>query len=226
MRRTIRWMIRLYPRSWRARYSTEFDALLEDIKPRWSDIGDIAKAVIQMQLSAWKPGKITVALAIIGTLAAGITALRIPDTYLSTAVLKSGRSDSGSMANLVRNTMTRGALMKIINEENLYESERAVKPLEEVVDKMRRAVMIKAGAGYFTVSFTYPDQSKTQHATGDLARLLQQTGPTMALEVLEVSSGGPVYPNRLTMTLTGLGAGLLLGGVIAGMRRIVRSGRA
>jgi hypothetical protein len=224
MRRTIRWIIRLYPRCWRERYGPEFDALLEDVKPRWSDIADIAKEVVQMQFATWNPGKITVALAIIGTLVAGVTAIRIPDTYLSTAVLKPGRSDGESVDKMVRTAMTRGALSKIINDEHLYEAERAVKPLEEVVDKMRRAVQIKAGQGDFTVSFMYPDEAKTQHTTGDLVRLLQQTAsPTMALEVLELAnSQGPVYPNRLTIILVGLACGVLLGAMIAGLRRMLR----
>jgi capsular polysaccharide biosynthesis protein len=223
MRRTIRRMIRLYPLSWRERYGPEFDALLEDVKPRGSDIADIAKEVVQMHITTWNPGKITVALAIFGTLVAGVTALRIPDTYLSTAVLKAGRSDSESVANMVRTAMTRGALTKIINDEHLYEAERAVKPLEEVVDKMRRAVQIKAGEGDFTVSFMYPDEAKTQHATGDLVRLLQQAAsPTMALEVLELAnSRGPVYPNRLTILAIGLVSGLLLGATIAGLLRML-----
>jgi uncharacterized protein involved in exopolysaccharide biosynthesis len=235
MSRVLRWLIRLYPLSWRERYGPEFDALLEDVKPRWSDIADIAKEVVQMRIAIWNPGKIIVALAIMGTLVAGVTALCIPDTYLSTAVLKPGRSNSESVANMVRTAMTRGALTKIINDEHLYEAERAVKPLDEVVDKMRRSIRVgkvsvsKNGTAAFMIDFTYPDQAKAQHANGDLVRLLQQTAsPTTPLEVLDPASspGTPVYPNRLTMTLVGLVSGLLLGAMIAGLRRMLRPSAA
>jgi capsular polysaccharide biosynthesis protein len=234
MSRLIRWVIRLYPRSWRERYASEFDTFLEDVNPRWRDIGDIARGAIRMQIATWNPGKITVALAILGSAIAAVTALCIPDTYLSTAVLKAAQTElsDGDVANLVHKTMTRSALMKIIEDKNLYEADRAVKPLEDVVEKMRRSITMSKGwiskgkrNPAFMVEFTYPNQWKAQQATGDLVSLLQQTAsPTMPLEVLDAASlpKTPIYPNRLTIILVGLACGVLLGAMIAGLRRMLR----
>jgi hypothetical protein len=38
MKRLARWLARLYPRQWRARYGQEFDALLEDVNLTWRDV--------------------------------------------------------------------------------------------------------------------------------------------------------------------------------------------
>ena len=35
MKRLISLVARLYPRSWRAEFGEEFDAVLDDVKPRW-----------------------------------------------------------------------------------------------------------------------------------------------------------------------------------------------
>jgi len=41
---------RWYPRAWRERYGREFAALLEDLRPQWSDVLDIVKEGLTMRL--------------------------------------------------------------------------------------------------------------------------------------------------------------------------------
>ena len=40
----LRWLMRLYPAWWRARYAVEFAALLADIRPSWHDALDLLRA--------------------------------------------------------------------------------------------------------------------------------------------------------------------------------------
>ncbi len=48
MRKLIHLAARLYPRQWRARYGPEFDALLEDVNPRFGDLLNIVKGAMFM----------------------------------------------------------------------------------------------------------------------------------------------------------------------------------
>jgi hypothetical protein len=46
MKRLVRWIARLYPREWRARYGQEFDALLEDMNLTWRDVFGVALSAL------------------------------------------------------------------------------------------------------------------------------------------------------------------------------------
>jgi len=43
VRRLLHFLARLYPETWWHRYGAEFTALLEDIRPRWTDVVDVLK---------------------------------------------------------------------------------------------------------------------------------------------------------------------------------------
>jgi len=49
MRKLTRWAARLYPRAWRNRYGPEFDALLEDIAPSWTDAWDVTGRALRLR---------------------------------------------------------------------------------------------------------------------------------------------------------------------------------
>jgi len=49
MRTLIRWAARLYPATWRNRYSAEFDALLDDISPSLVDLCDVIGDVLRVR---------------------------------------------------------------------------------------------------------------------------------------------------------------------------------
>jgi hypothetical protein len=70
MRRLILLLARLYPRSWKQRYGEEFDALLEDLNPRWWDAMDVLKGATTMQMTRW----IVVGAAFSGTVALAVAA--------------------------------------------------------------------------------------------------------------------------------------------------------
>lgn len=50
MKRLARWVARLYPRGWRARYGIEFDALLQDVKLTWRDLFDLFIAAMRLRI--------------------------------------------------------------------------------------------------------------------------------------------------------------------------------
>jgi len=49
----IRWAARLYPTTWRNRYAPEFDALLDDIAPSFSDLCDVLGYAFRVRLTSF-----------------------------------------------------------------------------------------------------------------------------------------------------------------------------
>jgi hypothetical protein len=52
MKRLAQWLIRFYPRWWRARYDQEFDALLEDAGVTLLDLAGIVRSALEMRLKS------------------------------------------------------------------------------------------------------------------------------------------------------------------------------
>lgn len=57
--RIARWLTRLYPREWRARYGEEFLALLEDRPPTPGDVGDIILGAVDAHCCLGAPSDLT-----------------------------------------------------------------------------------------------------------------------------------------------------------------------
>src|SRR5436190_6502084 len=78
------------------------------------------------------------------------------------------------------------------------------------------------------VSFAYPDALRAQNATTDLlGRLIEENvGPNHSSSISTIlrlnappSMQGPIWPNRAVITGLGLGAGVLMGALVACLRR-------
>ena len=71
MRSWIRLIALLYPKDWRQRYGTEFDALLEEAKPRWGDTADVLRAALEVRSDTGRGaivrGVLTNAVAVVTT---------------------------------------------------------------------------------------------------------------------------------------------------------------
>jgi hypothetical protein len=50
MKRLLGVAARLYPSWWRQRYESEFDALLEDVRPGWRELRDVITGALTMQI--------------------------------------------------------------------------------------------------------------------------------------------------------------------------------
>jgi hypothetical protein len=97
-----------------------------------------------------------------------------------------------------------------------------VTPAEVIIGDRRIAA--------FNLSFSYPDRIGAQMVVSNLVRLLtdtnlklaaEQPGQSLTLKVFDPASRPqvPSYPNRLAIALAGLGAGTVLGGILAVYRR-------
>ena len=83
MKRLLRVAARLYPRAWRDRYGREFDALIDDLTPRWRNVFNIVAGALIMQMS--RLTVLPVALAVGGAVAGAAVSLALPPVYASTS---------------------------------------------------------------------------------------------------------------------------------------------
>jgi capsular polysaccharide biosynthesis protein len=184
MKRWLRLAVRLYPAAWRARYASEFAALLDDLEPAWRDVYDIFRGAIHMRLSTpatyLKLGAITAAL---GALVASGVSFTMPQRYVSSAVMRispaATPSDTSSwqyrilatqrLSMMQQEVLSRHSLAEIIQrpELDLYRGERMRYPLEDVIQDMRdhdvRIKPVDSGPNTaFAVSYESSDPRKAQ----------------------------------------------------------------
>jgi hypothetical protein len=129
------------------------------------------------------------------------------------------------VAELARASLSAKSLRDIIDSYNLYPEERSRRPIEDVIEQMRRAIyMSMLGHDEVSLSFVYPDQAIAQRVTRDmtrrfieqnLTRYLGTRGPTRTqVRIVEPPDFPrmPIGPNWWTISLSGL-----LGGVVFGV---------
>ena len=186
MKRFARWMIRLYPASWRARYGDEIDALLSDTGADARIVGDLARGGMRMQLKAWPFPFLALVLGLAGLLLGTGVAWLIPRTYSAKASLRIGNEPSAAAADeeIMRMTtavMSRSSLSRIIQQAGLYHDEQRVKPLEDVSDETRRAIHIDPVRApsqnenvAFNVAFDYGDRVKARETVAPLLAKKQE----------------------------------------------------
>jgi hypothetical protein len=182
MRHVTRFLIRLYPATWRARYGEEFETLLEDSSPSWTAIFDLLKGAIKMQLFVPAFPKLALVLSVMGLFGGLAISFAVTPRYVSIAVMTLGNSLASPAPSEVRRDLveylmqteneilSRTSLSSVINDPrlDLYPRERAGTPLEDVIEKMRKKdILIRIetlGSNYlsFGVTFTYPDRFKAQ----------------------------------------------------------------
>jgi uncharacterized protein involved in exopolysaccharide biosynthesis len=223
---------RLYPAAWRRRYEVEFGALLEDITPSWKDAFDVLKGALQMHFANSRTLRFATAFGLLGAIVAGLTAFALPDRFVATGTMtvqyqdSPGASKAETTLELARSVFSRPALTQIIEKHDLYRSERAGRPLEEVVDKMRRDISLQVTpANSIEVSFVHNDRRKAQLVTAEILdrfvkeNLIRKVNST--LQVIDTPSlpQAPISPNRTTIAVIGLCGGALLGIAIALVRR-------
>ena len=196
MRQLIRWTTRLYPAPWRDRYGAELDALVEDIQPQWKDLFNVLLGALRMQMTPWNSMKLVSAVALAGALAAGVFAFRIPERYVSTAVMRiapAGQADSDPQRTLDR-------LQQKANQ--LLSRDKALRI---------RLVQAQGGRGpAFVISCEYPDKLKAQAVVSEL---VSSFATEKILEVVDLPSlpQRPVFPNRPMIVAAGLLGGAVLG---------------
>jgi hypothetical protein len=237
MKRTMRFLTRLYPSRWRKRYGAELEALLEDATPSARDAFDVFGAALKMQMTAWGFGRITLACTVAGTLMAAAISFAFPVHYASQTVLYvmppagstlAGKSADRMVNNLEWNIFSRESLTSIILEHDLYPRERARMPLHDVIREMRRNIRVapippaspeNEDARAFVVQFDYRDPCVAQQVNIELtSRFIEgnleaarRLNSHSIFRVMRPPSLPlrPAGPNRTQFAAVGLFAGLL-----------------
>lgn len=107
---------------------------------------------------------------------------QVPESYVASNVNMEMSQRINAMAQAI---LSRGNLTNIINTFNLYPRERQRKPMEDVVEDMRKDIKIgnvmsltqgeKHGISAFQVAFSYDNRFMTQKVTADLvARFMSE----------------------------------------------------
>src|ERR1700674_4618752 len=190
----IRFAGRLYPTSWRSRYGVEFEALLEDTSRDWRDLLDVLLGALKMQMTTWNFGKITAAFGLAGVLLCGaLSFIALPDKFTSDAVLllrKSLLSGDPQPAadnteefviNLIHSALSRNSLADVIQKQGLYPRERARKPMEDVIERMRHDVRFEriGNSTAFHVRFRYSDAEQARRTEQEVINRLMAANVTM-----------------------------------------------
>ncbi len=186
MRGAARFLIHLYPASWRERYGEEFQTLLEDSAPSISGLFDLMKGAIKMHLNVPAFPKLALLLSIAGLLAGWGISFLVAPTYISSATLQVSQKSGSSPANLrpaivtmEEQVLSRTSLSTIITDRrlDLYRSERSREPLEDVIETMRvRDLRISlAGTGAaFTISFRATNPVKAREVVQTVITKFQE----------------------------------------------------
>jgi hypothetical protein len=226
MKRALNALILLYPKKWRKRYESEFHALLADVSPGWRTFFDVFAGAMKMQLKTWSAWKTVAACEVVGLLAAVGFAGRVPDRYVSTAVIRLNGNFDGTMQSRLRaetdRILSRSNLTQLIAEEGLYKGDRA--PIEEILARMQRqdirldrVMPLKDPQGVpvgFSVSFAAPDAGQAQRTTERLATAFVNSNVGFLLEAANLPVH-PENPERTRIVLMGLAAGMLTGAAVA-----------
>jgi len=228
----MKFLIKLYPAWWRQRYGKEMEALLEDSGSRaaW----DLFRGAMEMQMKTWSFGRIVTVCGMAGIVMAGVVAfLLMPYPYRSTATLKVTPLDTDAFVSLTEAAFTRNALTTIVVSQKLYPRERTRMQMEDVIDRMRRAIQIRpVGPNLAQVSFAYEDPVLAQRVSGALvARIIDANLDFRAntnspsdrtkgerIELVAAADQGTKQIEgkaRTAMTSLGLPVGLLFGVVLA-----------
>ena len=181
MRKLAQFVARLYPKAWRERYGAEFDWLLDDLTLSWRDVLDVLKGGLRMRMTRSKVALVTAAFGLFGAIACGLIGLAIPKRFESTELMHvqewspSPVLAAGAVEELASLAFSPEDLKQIIKRYDLYPEDRAKRPLDEILKRMRDDIHIAPYSGTtFRVSFAYPDRHKAQQVTIRLMERLNE----------------------------------------------------
>jgi capsular polysaccharide biosynthesis protein len=191
-------------------------------------VGLVLGAIIAL-LRISKTARILAVTGPAGALLAFAISFAIPNHYVSTAVLKidpGNQAASNRLSVLARDVLSRDSLVELTNDLGLYQHEKA--PVE-ALQKNIEITPIRDLAGRmaaFAIRFEYGDPHKAQRVAQSLANRFIDGSASAGnpLQVLDAASfpQRPSFPNRPSISLTGIVAGLCMGGILALTRRASR----
>lgn len=212
MRSWIRLIARLYPKDWRQRYGTEFDALLEDARPRWRDGLDILWGALEMHMMKSTFPKLAAVCSLVGAIVAAGVALWMQDKYISEAVLRVTSTDRQSRQyfrdRVLQRALSRNSLGELILENDLYATDRQRMTLDDVIERMRHDIAITlsdsaaADPQHFAlvVRYVYRDPAQAQNTTNILVAKMITANLVEAAEAADQAERKADY-RRVAITL-------------------------
>jgi hypothetical protein len=249
MKRLLHFLARVYPRSWRERYETEFAALLDDAQPRWFDIFDLLKGGLAMRVMS---SRISV-MAVIFALAGGMVALGVsyamPKRWMSRAAIDvfvpGGGGYQDRLKFLASYVLTDDFLERLASKYDLYPN------VSTPAQRMRKSIMIRlVRQNEFEISFVHPDRSMATEVTNEIAnrfiegnmeiaaRFIQGDGDNrfiraedlmrhaMRVGLVAPATTALVRVNPLPAASVGLAGGLILGIAVGWALRRWTAGRS
>lgn len=229
-----------YPRAWRERYGEEFAALLEDSGGGWRVVLDVVYGGMKMRMMS-TDFRLVLWLGLAGLVVAAVASWQMPNRYRSEAVAEisvGADAEAGTLAETIitaeSTVLSRTSLSNLIQapDLNLYSKDRERMPLEDVIEQMKARDLritvsgkLPGGAQAFKVSYVGDSPASASHTTkrvlDGLVQALDGNKAVSQVVVLDPPSL-PVRqssPNRYLITLAGLAGGMVLGILIAGVRR-------
>lgn len=236
MKRAVRALVWLYPSNWRKRYGREFEALLEDATPSLSDALDIAWGALKMRITRSVFAKIMAAGLGAGVIVATLVFVTAPKHYRSEAFFTITYPDQFT-ANFFealqsKTVFSKDSLTSLIQEHDLYSSERNRMPMDAVIDEMKRNIHVyslptpppgKKDEVKFVLQFDYSDRRISQEVNEALVSRFMEAVATSATVDPHPSRANfrifdpptlprrPVEPNLARSLVGGLFGGLLTG---------------
>jgi hypothetical protein len=220
MKSWLKLAAKLYPRTWRERYATELETLLDDAEPRCVDFLDMVTGAFAMQIrSAMFYVKFAAAVGAAGLLIAIAASFMAPARYIAATTLRT--PDARKSAEVEERVLSRANLYRIINQFGLYLGERHRVPTEDLIDAMRKKdIQIdvsESGEGRaFRIAFEYPDRDKADTVARELVKGFVEG--QASLEALPASIR-VAAPGRSLFAAWGLGIGLCVGLAAALLKR-------
>ncbi len=232
MKRILHLMVYLYPKPWRDRYGSEFAALLEETSPGLGVLADTLKGALSMHVLRGRFLQVLLAGGILGAILAYGISITLPKSYTSKSSLQVGgiAEPRGMVNTLTERVLSRATLTHMIQDLDLYARERSQKPIEDVVERMRRNIRIESLTDEtFSIEYNYEDPSIARRVNqGLVSRFIDENlrqyssgaapkdrGGFLRLQTPATLQLTPTFPNWRLITSLGLAGGLVIGAILA-----------
>jgi uncharacterized protein involved in exopolysaccharide biosynthesis len=157
--------------------------------------------------------------------------------YESAVVLgySSNTSDSQVLSQATVSEVTKrlGAeeQLRTLVDSDLFKGQRATgKTTEAIISNLTRSMAVDSvGGSSLRIRFRDPSPDRAQQVTENLGGLVEKLnlqGGTFKVQQRASVAAGQIMPNRVKLTVFGIGAGVLLGLVVAGLVELTRKFRS
>lgn len=219
--------MRLYPAWWRRRYGPELQALMEDTGPTWRTVLDVGKEGLVMQLRDFRsPLYLVIGCALLGAgVGAAVFAATPPRWAFASSIEVQSPSESPEtrLRALASGAFSDDNLGRVVERFGLYRGGQNGQALADAHHQFRSDIALALTPAGFQISFSYPDEDKARRVVDHLSGLLIDANLRVSGSERYLIKGPPrqssARPGVMKITSVGMGAGLLVGILVAVWRR-------